>query len=240
MHFTGIRAPETKQGLLRRILQKQREDGSWGLYYKANGDISTTIECYLSLRLSKIELDHPALTRARNFIRQKGCLTEALVFTRIHLAMFGILPWSYCPHMPVEMMFLPHWAPFSIYDFSSWARASIVPLLVLFAKQPVTPVDFNLDELYLEKNPKERESAFRFHAPSPLSFDFLFIQIDRILKRIDKLPWRPTRKMAIDRCEKWIWEHLQKTEDIYPALAYGLMAFKTLDYPLESPQIQKP
>ena len=240
MHFCDLVDENIQSGLAQRMLSEQQPDGSWSLYHKGPGDISATVECYLSLRLAGHAKDHPSLEKAKNFIRQKGGLSQIRVFTRIHLALFGLIDWEYCPHMPLEMIFLPHWAPLSIYNFSSWARASIVPLLILFAEQPVTPIDFDLKELYVEKTAKEREAAFRFHAPSPLSFDFLFIQIDRILKLVAKLPWKPTHNAAMERCIKWTWEHLQKTEDIYPALAYGLMAFKALDYSFESPQIQKP
>ncbi|MDP2599711.1 MAG: prenyltransferase/squalene oxidase repeat-containing protein, partial [Deltaproteobacteria bacterium] len=48
----------------------------------------------------------------------------------------------------------------------------------------------------------------------------------------------PWRKQALDKCIDWVWEHLQKTEDIYPALAYGAMAFKAYGFSNDSPQIQ--
>ena len=33
------------------------------------------------------------------------------------------------PVLPPELMFLPYWFPLNIYDFASWARATIVPML---------------------------------------------------------------------------------------------------------------
>jgi len=47
-------------------------------------------------------------------------------------------------------MLLPENFPFTIYEMSSWARGSTVPLLIVFDKKPVYKMGFNLDELYTE------------------------------------------------------------------------------------------
>ena len=236
MNFLGSVDEEIQKGLVARILQEQREDGSWGLYFSAPGDLSTTIECYFSLRLAGFSPNDAPLLKARQFILSKGGLTHARVFTRIHLALFGLVPWEACPSMPPEMMLLPPWAPMNIYNFSSWARASIVPLLVVFNKRPVVSLKINLDELFLEK-PKERKWKIS-HKTSPLSIERLFVLMDKGLKYVEKVPFKFWRKFAVEKAIEWVWEHIQKTEDIYPALAYGAMAFKAFGYKNESPQIQ--
>ena len=238
MHFLGSVEKNLENKLVQRILQEQNENGSWSLYYDGPGDLSTTVECYFALCLAGSSKEDSPLKKAKEFIRRNGGLLEVRIFTRIHLALFGLVPWSASPTMPVEMMLLPKWSPVNIYTFSSWARASIVPLLVLFAKKPVVPTDVNLEELYLE-DPSDRK--WKFEIKDKVSWDAFFVYLDKSLKTIERFPLKhPLRIQALDKATQWIWEHIQKTEDIYPALAYGAMAFKALGYSLDSPQMQKP
>lgn len=237
MHFLGAVDMEVQKGIQNRILQTQKEDGSWGLYYSAPGDLSTTVECYFALKLSGLAENRPSMIKARQYILTAGGLTRVRIFTRVHLALFGLADWNVCPSMPVEMMLLPPWAPMNIYNFSSWARASIVPLLVVFNKRPVLPSPVSLDELYAEPHGKRAWRHLR--ETSPFSIDRLFLLADKGIKTIGKLPLKkPWRKWAFERAIQWTWEHLQKTEDIYPALAYGAMAFKAYGYAADSKEIQ--
>ncbi len=72
------------------------------------------------------------------------------MFTRILLALFGVVSWRAVPMMPVEIMLLPQWFPFHLSKVSYWARTVIVPLLVLNAKRPVArnPRGVRIDELF--------------------------------------------------------------------------------------------
>lgn len=237
MHFLGEVDPSIQKGLANRILQAQREDGSWGLYHTAPGDLSATVECYLSLRLAGFPSRDSRLQRTRDFILQQGGLTEVRVFTRIHLALFGLIPWELCPMMPPEIILLPPWAPLNIYHFSSWARASIVPLLVILNKKPVVRLEgIDLEELYKEPAGERKWAPSR--KTNPLSIERLFVVIDKGLKYLDRVPFKPWRNPTFEKGIDWVWEHLQKTEDIYPAMAYGAMAFKAFGFSNNSPQIQ--
>ena len=93
----------------------------------------------------------PALVRAREFILKNGGLAKAQVFTRCFLAYFGQYPWDGLPTMPVELVLLPNWFPINIYEMSSWAGGTVVPLVVLMAKKPYVPIpaDRGVEELWL-------------------------------------------------------------------------------------------
>lgn len=239
MHFLGDVDGEIQKGLANRILQEQREDGTWGLYYGAPGDLSTTVECYFSLRLAGFSAESPPLQKARQFILRQGGLTRVRIFTRIHLALFGLAPWDACPMMPPEMILLPPWAPLNIYHFSSWARASIVPLLVVLNARPVVrPRNIQLEELFLE--PPGGRHWRHSRQTSPFSLERIFLLIDRGMKFMGKFPFKPWRGFAVEKALEWIWEHVQKTEDIYPAMAYAALAFKAAGFPNDSAQIQTP
>lgn len=243
MHFIGAVDEEVQEGLSRRILSQQRADGSWAIFYGGPSDLSTTIECYLALRLSGRHLDDPALIKARSFIVANGGITRMRIFSRIHLALFGLIPWSACPSMPVWLMMLPAFSGASIYEFSSWARASIVPLLLLDAVKPVRPLPFTLEELYSEPRELrvlEGEKIFRFAKPKRrFSAENFFLKIDRLIKWSEKLSWHPGKARAMRKAERWTREHIERTEDIYPAMAYGILGLSALGYKNDDPTIQK-
>lgn len=227
-HFINEVDPNIQRGLVLRLLAEQRSDGSWTLYHNGPGDLSTSVEAYLALRLAGHAPDEEPLRRARRFILSQGGLTKIRIFSRIHLALFGLIPWSACPEMPSWLIALPVSSGFSIYDFSSWARASIVPLLIVLAKKPVRRISFNLDELYAE-DPQTVSWKLR-PRQAGLSWDHLFIAIDYVLKQLNRFPWHPGREKLLAKCEAWTRQHLERTEDIYPALAYGIMALSALGY----------
>lgn len=240
MHYLGQVDLQIEAGIARRILDVQRVDGTWALYFDGPADLSTTIECYFALKLSGIDVNAPNMLKARRYITDHGGIEKARVFTRIHLAMFGIVPWSSVPSMPAEFILLPNWFNFNIYEFSSWARASIVPLLVFVSIKYTCELspDFSLEELFVNP-PANRDFSFRTKK-GVLSWENFFIFIDKTLKIFEKIPLKPLRNYSINKCLKWIKEHVSETEDIYPALAYSALAFKAACYDNKAPEISKP
>ena len=122
-HFLGRKDEEKWRKLTNYIVGKQREDGSWGQYYEAPGDLSTSVECYFALKLAGYPAESDPLRRAREFIRSRGGVPGCRVFTKIWLAMFGQWDWKGTPNMPPELMLLPSWFPFNIYEFSQLGEA---------------------------------------------------------------------------------------------------------------------
>ncbi len=240
MHYLGEVDPEIVKGIARRILDVQRKDGTWALYHEGPADLSTTVECYFALKLAGMDPSEPAMQRAREYILSAGGAEKVRVFTRIHLAMFGLIPWDAAPAMPAEFIFLPNWFYVSLYSFSSWARATIVPLLIFMCQKKVQPLpdNFQLDEIFLAPREK-RDFSFKTDKGffSPENF---FIQIDKLLKIYEKNPLKELRAKAIRRCSEWIWERVQKTEDIYPPMAYCAFAHKALGLSNDDPKIRKP
>ncbi|MFO1462163.1 MAG: squalene--hopene cyclase [bacterium] len=237
--FLGIPDANISRALCRRMLSQQREDGSWAIYFQGPGDLSTTVECYWALKLAGLSTEHPAMVRARGFIRSHGGPTKVRVFTKIHLAMFGLAPWSAAPAMPYIFMMLPKWAPVNIYEFSSWARACIVPLLIILNEKPVHKLNFDLEELFPEA-PGDRDWSISSSEGDWFSIGKIFLNVDKLLKNIEKFKLPKFRRgLAVNRCVKYIREHIEKTEDIYPAMAYSALALKTLGHPNHDPTLQK-
>ena len=156
-HILGTVDRERERKIVNYLLDKQTDDGFWTIYYGGPGDISTTVEAYFALKLAGIPADHPAMVKAREFILAKGGILKCRVFTKIFLALFGEFSWYGVPSMPIELMLLPNWAYFNLYELSSWSRATIAPLSIVMAKRPVTkiPPQARVQELYIRPPPAD-------------------------------------------------------------------------------------
>src|SRR5690606_41196185 len=149
LRFLGLDPSTLRDAVTRYLLGQQREDGSWALYYEGPADLSTSIEAYAALKVLGLDPSSKPMRRALQVIHDLGGVAQALVFTRIWLAMFGQYPWDGVPSIPPELIWLPPSAPFNLYDFACWARATITPLLIILARRPVRPLGCDLGELVL-------------------------------------------------------------------------------------------
>lgn len=240
MNYLGAVDADIQNGIARRILDVQRTDGTWAIYNDGPACLSTTLECYLALKISGLSPDDPRMARARQYILENGGVENVRVFTKIHLAMFGLVPWKATPAMPAEYIYMPSWTGASIYEFSSWARATIVPLLIFMSlrKTVELPGNLTIDELFCT-SPSTRRNCFKTDK-GLFSWAFFFITLDKCLKLYERFPFRPLRRLALKKCAKWTWDHVQKTEDIYPALAYGALAHKAMGFSNDAPEVRKP
>ena len=240
--FMGRRLPRIEARVVEHMYATQSPDGSWPLYQDGPGHLSNTIEAYFALKLAGQSVDDARLQRAREFIRAHGGLARAGVFTRTFLAYFGQFPWSGLPAMPVELMLLPPWFPLNIYAMSSWARGTVVPLLVLMAKRPAIEIQpsARLDELWL-RPPCPEDLTFAA-SPEWLSWRNAFLSLDRALKFLGRSPWKPLRARALRRTEDWILAHQDRNGGwggIQPAMINSVMALRALGYPDDHPAVSK-
>ena len=240
--FLGTDDPEQERRLANHIRRVQRDDGSWGQYYGAPGDLSTSIECYFALKLVGVSPQAPRMVRAREFILSRGGVPGARVMTKIWLALFGQWDWDGVPAMPPELMLLPASSPVNIYEFSSWSRATIVPIMVIIAHRPVCPLPewAHIDELY----PVARDRV-DYRPPRPprvVSWQGLFWVADQLLRPYERLPWKPRRSLALRRAEAWILSHQEADGSwggIQPPWVYSLIALKLLGHDPRSGAIAK-
>ena len=242
MHFMGRVNPERQARIAAHLLATQLEDGSWALYPDAPGHLSNTIEAYFALKLAGTAMSHPALERARRFILDRGGLAKAGVFTRIFLAYFGQFPWDGVPAMPAELILLPHWFPINIYEMSSWARGTVVPLLALLAKRPHIAIapEQGVAELY--KNPPVPRDYALARSPDTLSWHNFFLVVDKALKLLGRIPVKPLRARALKTAGDWILAHQDVNGGwggIQPAMINSVMALRVLGYADDHPAVAK-
>ncbi|MFN0094716.1 MAG: squalene--hopene cyclase [Dehalococcoidia bacterium] len=241
-HFLGIGDANRWAQLCRYLLQQQRDDGSWAVYFGGPGDVSVTIEGYFALKLAGTDPSRPEMARAREFILAHGGIGATRIFTKLWLALFGQFEWDALPAMPPEVILLPERSPFTIYEFASWARATIVAILVVWAHRPVVtiPESRGVPELYVDPEHRCR-IAFR-RDERPLSWRNGFLAADRVLRAHERLPWKPLRKRALHACERWLVEHQEADGSwggIQPPWVYSLIALKCQGYANDHPVMAK-
>jgi squalene-hopene/tetraprenyl-beta-curcumene cyclase len=215
---------------------EQRDHGGWELAYGDGGELSVSVEAYMVLRMLGVAADDPALVRARTFILARGGISSSRIFTKMHLALIGAYDWAGLPALPPFLMMLPERGPFSIYEMSSWARGSTVPLIALFDRKPVYGPTLPLDELYAEG----RENA-RFALPDPTGvFELLCLLFDRLLKAGERNNLVPFRRAGLARAERWTVQRQEATGDwggIIPAMLNAMLALRALGYAANDPVV---
>ena len=159
-HVLGLRTPELDRKIANELLARQREDGTWSIWFEGPPDLSTSIEAYAALKLAGVDPGH----QAREFIRSRGGIPRSRIFTKCFLALLGQWPWQRITPIPVELVLLPPSGPVSIYDFSCWARGTFVPLAACRALRPVRPAPIELREIGArpgKSKPPARPSSLR-------------------------------------------------------------------------------
>ena len=220
----------------RYFRDQQRDHGGWDLAYGDGGELSVTIEAYMALRLLGVGPDDDALRRARAFVLARGGITHARIFTKMHLALVGAYEWAGLPSLPPWLMVLPDRGPLSIYDLSSWARGSTVPLILLFDRKPVYGPPLTIDELYAEGR-----AAARFALPHGNdAFERFFNGLDRVLKWTERNGLVPFRERGLRLAERWTVERQEHTGDwggIIPAMLNAMLALRAIGYDRDDPVV---
>jgi squalene-hopene/tetraprenyl-beta-curcumene cyclase len=254
--FLGLHDDAVIAAAARWIRSQQREDGTWANFYGGPGDLSTTVEAYLALRLAGDEPGAPHMKLACDWIIDQGGVEATRVFTRIWLALSGLWSWDDLPVIPPELIYLPSWFPLNIYDWGCWARQTIVALAVVQSFRPSRPLGLSIDEL--------RTGGPHGRAPRPSrSFDARplagsrtptappartpFDPWSRFFAALDKTlhlyrPVKSVRRAALRRCAEWIITRQERDGcwgGIQPPWVYSLMALNLLGYDISHPVMAK-
>ncbi len=232
--FLGIRDSALTERSARWIRSQQRSDGSWANFHDGPGELSTTVEAYVALRLAGDEPGAGHMRRAAAWVRGHGGVQRARVFTHIWLALFGAWPWDRVPTLPPELMLLPPWIPLNVYDFACWARQTVVAMSVVMAYRPQRQLGFGLDELYDDEP---------WHPPRANSLAGRgLLALDRLLRVYQRRPVKRVRDYALARAERWIVDRQEADGSwggIQPPWVYSLIALTLRGYPLEHPVIER-
>ena len=125
-HLLGLRTPDLDRRIANELMARMRDDGTWAIWFEGPPDLSTSIEAYVALRMCGVDPGPRALA----YIQREGGIPKSRLFTKCFLALLGQWPWQRMVPIPPELVLLPPWSPFSVYNFACWARQTFVALSV--------------------------------------------------------------------------------------------------------------
>ncbi|TML53733.1 MAG: hypothetical protein E6G15_08835 [Actinobacteria bacterium] len=207
-HVLGLRTRELDRKIANELLARQRDDGTWSIWFEGPPDLSTSIEAYAALKLAG---DDPG-EKARDFIRSEGGVPKTRIFTKCFLALLGQWPWQRITPIPVELILMPPGSPFSIYDFSCWARGTFVPLSVCRALQPVRGAELDLQEIGARPGRSRRPYLSRM------------------------------KRVAIREAERWVREHQEADGSwggIQPPWVWSILMLVALGHGFEDETLRR-
>ncbi len=237
-HYVNKVDPHLEKKALKWILDTQLEDGGWNIYHNAPSEINATVKCLFAMQLAGMTDADPQCQKAREVILRLGGLAKVNSYTRFYLALFNQYPWSQIVSIPPELMFLPTSFYFNIYEISSWSRAILVPMSIIWSLKPIKQAPAHIDCSTWWTSDESRPVTSLRRA---LSWRNFFFALDRILKHSNRFYAPFTRREALRRAENWMNEHMSRgggLAAIYPAMLNAIIALDALGYDQHHPMYQ--
>ncbi len=242
-HWDRSVDPAWERKGVNHILSKQLPEGGWNIYEGGPSEVNATIKAYLALKLAGVPITDPRMLRAREMALHLGGVPRMNTFSKLYLALLGLVGWDHVPSIPCEILMIGKWFHVNFWDMSNWSRAMLVPLAIINHFRPTRHVDVTLDELY-PFGKWELDQALR-----PRYFDFslrnMFLWLDRLHKLAEWVQRRglhPFRRRALRMCEEWMIERFDGSDGlgaIFPAMLNSLIALKVLGYPGDHPEVSR-
>ncbi len=233
--------PDRLKRAFTEMMRYQNDDGSWSIYPGGPGNISLSVKCYFSAKLSGLDASDPRLAKCREWVLAHGGVTACTTFTKMYLCSLGQYDYDAAPAIPPEIVLFPKWFYFNIYEISAWSRSILIPLAIIYAKKPYKriPPKQGIDELFVggRANSILRLRVDRKHL---FSWHNFFLALDRMTHLFEAVHIRPLRRLALKRAEKWMLERLEMTDGlgaIYPAMLNAIIALRCLGYSEDDPQV---
>ncbi|RMH20438.1 MAG: squalene--hopene cyclase [Acidobacteria bacterium] len=237
LHFLGLADPQRVAKLANFIRRQQLPAGGWTIAPGCRPDVSSSVKAYLALKLAGDDPAAEHMVRAREAILRLGGIEACNSFTKIYLSIFGLYDWRRCPAVVPEMILMPRWFYFNIYAMSSWSRAIVIPLAIIWAKRPLHRLGVDLDDLAgAAPVPEAGGGSFKRRF-----WSLVFRAINGGLHLLESARLLPLRRRALARCEQWVLDRLEDSDGvgaIFPPIINTLIGFRSLGYPMDHPVIQ--
>ncbi len=221
------------------IRRHQLPGGGWAIYPSGPLEISASVKAYFVLKLAGDDPDAPHMARARAAVLEAGGIEATNSYTKIFLSVFGQYEWGRCPAVPPELILFPAWFPFTIYEMSSWSRAIVVPLSIIWALRPrcEVPASASIAELRV---PGGAPTDITHYTGRRTIWTHFFALADHVVKLLERSPIKPFRRLALERAEAWVRARLVKSDGvaaIIPPIINTIVGFTALGYPSDDPTV---
>jgi squalene-hopene/tetraprenyl-beta-curcumene cyclase len=243
MHWNGDVDPVLQEKCVAHIRRRQLADGGWNIYEGGPSEVNASVKAYFALKLAGHSPNSPWMKEARSAVLRLGGIPQMNTYAKLYLALLGQFPWKYLPAIPVEVVLLPDWLFFNIYEMSSWSRAMIMPLAIINHFKPTRqlPAQMQLHELYPVGTEQQDFSLPRDQRL--LTWRNFFLTCDSGLKILHNLRWKPFRRAALAKAEAWMVERCSEGCDglaaVFPAMLNSITALKARGYKNDNPLLQK-
>jgi squalene-hopene/tetraprenyl-beta-curcumene cyclase len=242
-HWWGKVDREFERKAVNHLFSRQLPDGGWNIYPNGPAEVNATVKAYLALKLAGVPATDPRMLRAREMAFMLGGVPRMNTFSKLYLALIGLVGWEHVPTIPCEVLLIGKWFHVNFWEMSNWSRAMIIPLAIINHFRPTRPLKngVNLDELYPNGKWELNETL------RPRYFDFtvrnMFLWLDRLHKLaewVSRKGFHPFRRRALKRAEAWMLERFEGSDGlaaIFPAMLNALIALDALGYPDDHPEV---
>jgi squalene-hopene/tetraprenyl-beta-curcumene cyclase len=240
-HWWGKVDPEWQRKAVNHIFARQLPEGGWNIYPHGPAEVNATIKAYLALKLAGIPSEDPRMLKARAVAFALGGVPRMNTFSKLYLALIGLVGWNHVPAIPCEILLIGKWFHVNFWEMSNWSRAMLVPLAIINHFRPTRRLAVDLDELF-PVGKWELKEALR-----PRYFDFSlrngFLWLDKLNKLAEwaaRNGFHPFRKLALAKAEQWMLERFEGSDGlaaIFPGILNSLIALKALGYPDDHHQV---
>ena len=243
MHWDNAVDAVLEEKCVQHIRRRQGADGGWNIYQGGPSELNASVKAYFALKLAGHSPQLPWMQSARSAILRMGGIPKTNTYTKLYLALLGQFPWDYLPKIPAEVVLLPDWFVFNIYEMSSWSRAMIMPLAILNHYRPtqVLPPERQLHELYPAGTEHKDFSLPR--DPRLFSLRNLFLTANEAFKILDNPLFGFIRERALRKAQRWMLDRIGAGSDglaaVFPAMLNSIIALRTLGYEKTDPVLAK-
>ncbi|HEX4085189.1 MAG TPA: squalene--hopene cyclase [Chthoniobacteraceae bacterium] len=243
MYWAEKLDPVLQDKCVAHIRRRQLPDGGWNIYEGGPSEINATVKAYFALKLAGYSPDSPWMREARAAALRLGGIPRMNTYAKLYLALLGQFPWTYLPAIPVELILLPDWLFFNIYEMSSWSRAMLMPLAIINHLKPTRnlPAEKHLHELYpagLEHTDLSLPRNEKF-----FSLGNFFISATELFRVFESPGMAWLRDNALKKSKAWMMERMGDGCDglaaVFPAMLNSIIALRALGHPDEDPLLQK-
>ncbi len=241
MHWADRVDPVLQEKCVAHIRRRQLPDGGWNIYEGGPSEINATVKAYFALKLAGHSPESPWMREARAAALRLGGIPRMNTYAKLYLALLGQFPWKYLPAIPVELVLLPDWLFFNIYEMSSWSRAMLMPLAIINHVKPTRqlPAEKHLHELYPAGTEHKNLSLPR--DPRLLTWRNFFLTATEAFRGLHAI--KPLRTFALRKAIDWMTERMDEGSDglaaVFPAMLNSIIALESLGWPADNPLLQK-